>query len=101
MGDLPERGWGTDGRLAPGGTYTVNANELLAAANWAELSAGHVHVRTDYTHCNGVGLIYGTMGIDQSYTAIVTRPRHRNVTTTNKTAIPSVRAVNSLRFVVT
>ena len=70
-GGSPGTGLGDDGRLEPGGTYTVNANELLEAANWAELGAGHVHVRTDYTDCNGVGLIYGTMGIDQSYTAII------------------------------
>ena len=60
-----------DGSLAPGSTYVVNANELLPAANWAELNGGHVHVLTDYTNCNGVGLIYGALGIDQSYTAIV------------------------------
>ena len=70
-GGSPGLGLGDDGRLEPGGTYTVNANELLAAANWAELSAGHVHVLTDYTNCNGLGLIYGAQGIDQSYTAIV------------------------------
>ena len=70
-GGSPGTGLGDDGRLAPGGTYAVNADELLTAANWAELAVGHVHVRTDYTDCNGVGLIYGTMGIDQSYTATV------------------------------
>ena len=70
-GGSPGTGLEADGRLAPGSTYTVNASELLPAANWAELRAGHVHVRTDYTNCNGLGLIYGTMGIDQSYTAIV------------------------------
>ena len=70
-GGSPGEGLEADGRLAPGSTYTVNASELLPAANWAELRAGHVHVRTDYTNCNGLGLIYGTLGIDQSYTAIV------------------------------
>ena len=62
-----------DGRLAPGSTYAVNLNELLTSpmVAWAELPAGHVHVRTDYTNCHGVGLIYGTMGIDQSYIAHV------------------------------
>ena len=70
-GGSPGTGLEPDGRLAPGSTYAVNANELLVAANWAELPVGHVHVQTDYTNCNGVGLIYGTMGIDQSYVAIV------------------------------
>ena len=70
-GGSPGKGLEMDGRLAPGSTYVVNANELLAAANWAELPAGHVHVRTDYTNCNGLGLIYGALGIDQSYNAIV------------------------------
>ena len=67
----PGMGLEPDGSLAPGSTYLVNASELLTAANWAELAGGHVHVVADYTHCNGVGLIYGTMGIDQSYTALV------------------------------
>ena len=67
----PGTGLEPDGSLAPGSTYLVNASELLPAANWAELAGGHVHVRADYTNCNGVGLIYGTMGIDQSYTALV------------------------------
>ena len=73
-GGSPGTGLEPDGRLAPGSTYVVNADQLLAAANWAELPAGHVHVLTDYTNCNGVGLIYGALGIDQSYTAIVINP---------------------------
>ena len=70
-GGSPGTGLEPDGRLAPGSTYVVNADQLLEAANWAELPAGHVHVLTDYTNCNGLGLIYGALGIDQSYNAIV------------------------------
>ena len=70
-GGSPGSGLEDDGTLAPGSTYTVNANELLAEANWAELDGGHAHVLTDYTNCHGLGLIYGAMGIDQSYPAVV------------------------------
>ena len=65
----PGTGLEPDGTIAPGSTYTVNASELLAAANWDSMDVGHVRVRANFTNCDGLGLIYGTMGIDQSYPA--------------------------------
>ena len=60
-----------DGTLAPGGTYQVLANEILAATDWGEMFRGHVHLRADYTNCSGLGWVTNFMEVNQAYTATV------------------------------
>ena len=71
--DYPTVGAGLDemGLVPAGGTYTVLANEILAATNWGEKFVGHIHVLADYTECNGVGWVTDFTKVNQAYVAVV------------------------------
>ena len=60
-----------DGTLLPGGTYQVMASQILAATEWGEMFRGHVYLKTDYTHCSGLGWVTDFMTVNQAYTATV------------------------------
>ena len=59
------------GTLSPGGTYQVLASQILAATEWGTTFQGHVHLRADYTNCNGLGWVTDWMTVNQAYSAVV------------------------------
>ena len=71
--EYPTVGAGLDemGLVPVGGTYTVLADEILAATNWGESFVGHIYVLADYTDCNGVGWVTDFGTVNQAYIAVV------------------------------
>ena len=64
-------GLDADGDLPAGNTFQALVSMILRAANWGDSFRGHVHVRTDYTNCSGIGWVTDWMGANQAYSAVV------------------------------
>ena len=63
---LDEMGW-----VPTGGTYAIEASQILEATNWGEEFVGHIHVLADYTDCSGVGWVTDYTKVNQAYVAVV------------------------------
>ena len=73
----PGSGLSLDGTLAAGGTYQVQASQILAEfPDWGTRFVGHVHMLADYPNCSGLGWVTNynlgvTGGVNQAYKATV------------------------------